>query len=868
MESIEFSTDTFPDEGDTYSAQQEPVFKPTNDIIMQENQNLHKMNEQLQGTVEKLKVQLHDALNAVEKSNMFSDQIQQLKDQLQEARALNEQYQKEIEQSKSMNITNTNDNIEPSTNENPPVNEEIAKLQNKIDKMKKDMLLFKQIDAEKTETIDLLSSNVIKLKSMKKKMKKKILSHMDQMDQVKAALEQAKSDCQKEQDQRLKLANEIDDLKFKIETIEMTNCGLKDELIKAQKEISEKNSAIMLLQKQFEQQADELFEYDTQRNLTYEVLAKMNKLSILNENQLKQQQISLIQLKAQQNASNRQESEKSNVNIFNRANILDLKLPFQGEIKESLEKILKLVQYDPVQRLQLILNELAKQIDNFEKEQFAQRKQINDLKAKQTPENKDSGNYKQILASLLSEFKKLCSNDDKDVKDFVASSCEEFEPILQEMVQNDPNFESNSYFAADDAEKRKEMIKKILDADNLTSDVLIAQVLLSKYKKPQQVSEREPDADQNMEEEQINSENPNDDLQNKILLQEQQIIKLKDTRRKMHENIKKLQASKLEFQVKDSEQKSKINKLELDVDNLQRENNILQMRINVLNNEIQIKNSLINDDNEKKDQETNMQHEMKEKIMNLESELSTVTQENKELTSTNKKLQTKLDLCKQSHTKAVKKLEESYVNKIKDLENKITVLEQKSTEKRRSMKKNLLAIKAQYEETIMEINEHFNTIRASLEENVSEMSQKLSDNHVEIQSLTEKLKMAQSNVENLEKQVYTLSTSKDQCEEELNRVKSDYSRDKKALQAKITTMNFQNESQMNERVQNIERKCNTRIENIIHIVSDTIGNFYNIEDNSLTESTLQQLLLHAKGDLDKLKYFQNESLTKDVNNKE
>ncbi|EAY01141.1 hypothetical protein TVAG_040460 [Trichomonas vaginalis G3] len=862
MDCIDISTGTLNDEDENDSEEPVQPLNQNNEQIIQENQYLHHMNEQLQESITKMKAQLQDALSAVEKSNCFTEQIQQLKDQLQEARALNEQYQKEIEQSKSMTVQNSN--VENCA-ENIVITDQISSLQAQIAKLKNERTIFKQADAEKTEYIDLLSNSILKLKSLKKKMKKKIISLSESNSQMKDLLNEAEAKAKKEEEQKSNLSSEVEQLKASLESKDKQINELSINVCQLHNEIHAKDTAIEFIQKQIESQIDEMAEYENQRSLFDDILGKMNKMAVLSENTILDLE---EKLKAKQQDQPKKEAEKSNVNIFNKANILDLKLPFQGEIKDDLEKILKLVQYDPVQRLQLIINELAKTIESITKENFIQKKQLSNLNSNQPTSCEDQGNYKEILASLITYLRNSSNipenGEDDEFNNFIAEKFSNIDQIIDEKMKEDENYINNSFFMEKDIEKRKEMITNLLTKDDITRDVLIAQFLISMdHNEPKKPEETENANENENNEESVFEENlPQNDLQNTINEQAEQIHKLKETRRKMYDNIKKLQAAKLELQTKDSEQKSKINALELEIDNVQRENNILQLKINVLNHDIAMKNAQINEELEKKDNENKDFQMLQEKVLSLEKDLLIKTQANEDLTNQMQKLQAKLDASKKSHAKATKKLEDSYINKINEMEGRLHEVEEKSNSKAKLMKKNLNGVKQQYEETISTITKQYNDVKTSLEETIKSLNTKLSDHRSDIQKLNEKLRAEENLVDQFTKQNEILRSSNDQNEQELTRIKNEYAKEKKALQAKITSINFTCDAQLNEKVLSLERKYNTKINSFIQNVSETIGKYYNISESSLNEETMGQLLLHAKDDLDKLKYFQSESLEK------
>ena len=81
------------------------------------------------------------------------------------------------------------------------------------------------------------------------------------------------------------------------------------------------------------------------------------------------------------------QAQKSSVS-FSKQDLADLKLPFEGEFGDDCEKIMKLPQYQPLQRIQLILNESAKRINECETE-LNETREMNEKMSQKINESKE-----------------------------------------------------------------------------------------------------------------------------------------------------------------------------------------------------------------------------------------------------------------------------------------------------------------------------------------------------------------------------------------------------------------------------------------------------------------------------------------------
>ena len=868
MEKGEFSSASFDTEfvDIPSEAQSKPVQGDENLVL--ENQRLQQVNKQLQETINVLKDQLKDALVSADKSKQFIQQIQTLKEQLQEALHQKEILERKNEESSFLNTSSSGKmlaDIDAMTREKTSLEQRNKELENTVQKLKKEKSAFKKADVEKTQMIDLLTETIQKDKISKKKQKKNLIEVMDENIVLKNKVDQLTLVCQQNADEKTRQNREMEDLQAQIDKLSLTNDELKRQIAMQNADFANKDSAISDLLKELQDMKEEFALYEKQRSDFSLCLTKMNKLSVTSESYiqklLKEKQQLELQLEGKPQA-------KTVAHTLNQANILDLNFPFHGDIKNTCEEIIKLPQYEPIQRLQLIFNELAKQVATFEDDALKLRKENDELKEELKHDDVVESKYKQILFAFFRDLKNIavtevqisqndmCSADQKFIN-FVTQKAAEIDPLFKDDIRQDPLFIPDDFFSTTDVKKQKSIIESIIGTNSTVSALFTAQFLANSLIRKQLETTTGP-LNQYEELSKLSLAHGADiaDLPNIVQSQKEEIEKLKETKKNMHIVIKKLQASKTDLAKKDIDQRTQISSLQLKNDTLARDNDVLKMKIQVLSNEIMLKsNEALNPKQGKADEE-----KFTEKIAQLENELDKKNKENIEMSKSISSLQRSITETVTSQQRNAKKLEDSYQQKLIDLQEAYTELQQKANDKRKQTKKNVAALKNQYESALTQITNNYEEIKKTLEENINSLNAKLASSRNEIQHLNEALKTSECKCDQVTKINTNLTEKSRQIEQEISKIKAEFNKEKQILQSKLTTTTFNAESQLHDSLQALEEKYLARITKILTSAHETIGSFYGISEEELTEESLPQVLLHARDDLDKLRFFQKENL--------
>ena len=866
MENSDFSSCSFDTEVQEMPDDSPSKSIPQTEAVLLENKRLQQMNSQLQESINTIKNQLKDALDAVEKSKGVSQQIQILRNQLQDTINQKEQIQKQLttKTDNDADSQQVKSDLLKITQERDDLAQTLIEKENLISKLKKEKASFKTADVEKTQLIELLSTSIQKEKSNRKKQKKKLIQTTDELLIYRNKSDQNELLIQQAEEEKKRLMTEIEDLKFKVASQSATINEQKITISTQESEIMKKNNALNSIQKLLTNQKQEFIMYEQQRNTYSNLLAKMNKLAILSDTAVESLQEQLSQIKSQNEAK----QAKKELSIINQADIMNLKLPFDETLTSQCENIMKMPQYDPIQRLQLVLNELGKKLQENESEKAELLKKIEQNSYQQTRGGNDEYKYKQIISALLKELKNmaitetkissssLCQNDHQFIE-FVSQQSAKIDPMFAENVKNDPLFITDDFFTSEDVDKKKEIISNIIGNDSTTSALFTAQFLCNVLLR-KQLSEVFGPLNQYEELSKLSLAHGEDivDLPELVKSQKEQIEKLKDVRKKMHETIKKLQTMRTEDSKRDNEQRTQISSLQLQLDSLQRDNDVLKMRTQVLQNEIALKQ----ENAPKGSNDSLKQESINQQIIALNKDLERKTKENQDLSKVIKDLEKTVSENVLSQQKHTKKIEENYQKKIQDLQQAYSDVVTKFQDKRKQAKKNILSLKTQYEDSLQQITQNYEDIRRTLDDNIKDLTQKLADSRERNEKMQDSIKNLELKYDQLEKLNASYIEKEKETDAEMIKIKSEFTKEKQMLQAKLTTTQFNAESQIHDKVRAAEIKCNARVNNIITTMLDTIGDFYGVDDGSLTEENISELLNHAKEDLERLRYFQMENI--------
>ena len=248
--------------------------------LQYEKQRLEEMNKNLQTSLEKVKQQLKETLDAVDTSNAVNEQIQQLKNENAELVSKKEQLAKQLElvTSTSNDATkNLSDKITEVTQQRDEALSTLANYEERISKLKKEKNMNKVELQEKAELLQAFTEDYQKCKQQKKKAQQKLQILSEKLAEAEQLNEQLNVENQKLINENTTLVSENDSLKLKVDAAIQFNDETEQSLKQLHKEMEQKVNIISTLEAQFEAQREELQNFSDERQRILEILQLMQK---------------------------------------------------------------------------------------------------------------------------------------------------------------------------------------------------------------------------------------------------------------------------------------------------------------------------------------------------------------------------------------------------------------------------------------------------------------------------------------------------------------------------------------------------------------------------------------------------------------
>ena len=886
MEDLDLSSCSFLTEADE-NQQDPPISQAEYQNLVLQKDRLQEVNNQLQASLDNLKAQLKEALEAVASTKGFSEQVQVLKGQLAEANEKREKLQQDLKLA-AENGENSNSKYLQEINqlrtERDALAEEIEIQNEQRNKLKQDKQALRAALEEKQVALENAIEDISKYKQQKKKLQQKQNVSIATMKEMQNKIDQLTVQVEKDQNEKTTQQQEIDELKLQVGDISQSNTDLKNEIQSIKGELEARNNANQALEAQFNSQREEMEAMTQEKQKIITLLHKMSAAFSASEIKIEslQKENSLLLNKQAQKQTQR------NTTIMSRTDILDIKIPYEGELGDDCEKIMKLPQYQPIQRIQLILNESAKRLHETETEMKAIKDQ-HDSTVKQLDESKEEAQkYVQILYALLKDLKELSLNEqnvskvancnvDQHFINYVTEKCAQIDPTIREKVLSHPHFISSDFFFTNDVTKRKKEIQSIADQNDTTFAILTAQFIANTIlhrqidtllaqkdvfpaprveEQPEQPTAANDDQNsQNSAQSAASSANASQVGSNHPELQER-LIKTTKYAKQLKQQIKKAQQTQMELQKADSEQKTKIAQLQIQNDDLKNELDVANMKLQVaLNEAAKGENSISGIATQIKD---SLENQKQQDISATLSELQRKNEECEQLNILLKKAQASFDQAIQTKTKQYKKQEEILKREIYSLTEQVDALTQQIVLKKKQQKKKdklnaqhqeaaIQELQANYEETKTSLNNTIETLKEKAQQ-ARDMSQKLMNQIAECEQKNQQL-----TTENAQ---YVAGQKKIQVE--LASMKQQINKERQHLQGQLSAQMMAYEAKLQKTAKDANDQADKRIQEILDIAQNTLGVAYGLEDVD-NEDTFKQLVSMVKSDLDKLHYFQSET---------
>ena len=839
-----------------------------------QNERLNEVNNQLKSSVETLKNQLKDALEAVNSTNGFTDQIQALKQQLNDSVEANARLQEEL---KNVNRNGGDESVKLSqkiqqiSQERDKALENLKQIQEQKNKLKNEKGVLKHNIEEQNLLLENLINENDKLKANKKKARAKMSDLSDRTSQLQAAYEEANNNLQKEADEKAQLEKELEAANSELEEVKKVVEEMKNQNESLKKELEEKTNGYSMIESQIEQQREEIDLAAQEKQKVITLLHKMSSALLTSETK--------IEALTKENATLTAKVQKQGkaATLFSRSDISDISIPYQGDLGEDCEKILKLPQYQPIQRVQLIINESAKCIAEKEDEAKELKKVADEATEKIKTAEETAQKSTQTLNALLKDLKELaiseqniqklapCDEDSQFIT-FVTEKCAQLEPTIREKVLSDPHFISNDFFFSDDLEAKKKEIQLISEQSNTTFAILTAQFITNVILRHQlesltvtarEISENQSQASAVKEEcskSSINQQQENQSIASANQISQDKYAKAVKVAKQMKVALKKAQQTQMELQKADSDQKTQIAQLQIQCDNYKNEIDVINMKLQVANNKLTAKAA-----EEIQPKIVELPKPVETRNVALEEELKQKKAECTKLTSQLRKAQAEFDQALLAKSKQYKKSEDSLKKEIISLNEQVEALLEQAQQKKKEQKKKDKSKDAQCEAKIKEINATLEDTKTNFNSTIDKLNAKIAESEASIQQLTSENSEAAKKNQEMQQENELLVAGQKKLQLEMNQMKQQVNKEKQHLQGQLSAQMMVYDTKLQQAIKEAREKAQSEYEELLQLAQQTLGSLYDLDDGEFTEETFKQLIELVKNDLDKLKYFQTET---------
>ena len=834
-----------------------------------DKEHLAEVNRQLQQTVDTLRGQLRDAMEAANAINGMNDTISQLRNELNDEREKERQLNKEIKrledeseechQKYSQDVAALSQQIEQA-------NQKAATEAEKSNKLKKEKKELKAELDEKSSGLENLAIELKDAKTSKKKLRAKFIEAAEKVQEYEKENSQLRAKIQDSENVANTLTQDIEALKVQLSTVESAKQECEATISQLKRDVEKKVGIITTFEEQFESQRNEMEETTTERQNILLLVQKMHSALAAAEIKVEALKKENSDLKTKLTKAGRK------TNICTGGDFTSLSIPFEGEIGQKADLYMKMPQYQPVQRLQLVLNEAAKHMKETEdalalkEEQCANlQNQLDQAVSGQTP-------YCQILDTLLKELKDISVKEaqinnanlcrvDTDFIEYMAQKSAELEPLIRDELLKDPRFIPSDFFTTADVNKKIEYIKEIIKCSDvsytiftaqfLTNQLLINQLnaLMGPLGKMEEISRLDVvGGDFN-------------DIPNLLKSLQDKINRLKKTRTQLHALLKKEKETSNNLAKSENDLKTQCAQLQMTNESLQSEVDVLKVKYQVASNELLLKSNAENLNefaNHLRDNLDEQQQEAKQRTDRLEAELEQKTKECSELSELIKKLQITLQESTKKQSKRYQKTEDALKTQIAEMQQQIEVLEKQITQKKKLAKRNERSLREQYDASIQEVSQHYEESKASLLKTIEDLKQKAAEAREMTKKLQQNCTESEDKNAKLTNENADLIAEKKNLNAQLMSIKQQIQKDKQHLQVQLAAQQMACESKVQTATQEVKAQEEKHVKDLLDIVGNSLGQWYGVDDD-FTEEMLKQVVSHAREDLERLQYFQKEA---------
>ena len=813
-----------------------------------QNEQLKDQNEHLKQQIESLNKQLKDALTAATASQNVGEQIKTMRQQLQEEKNKRDKLAKDLKTANATNITQTaklNEQIKALEQDLTAEQSKSQQLEEHILKIKKERNLLRQALEDNMQRVDLADVELQKTEETKKKLKQRTASALEQLQQAEAKTAELQTNLETVEAERNELREKIDSMTLQVTsmTAARDEANFKNESLR--KELERKETTIKELEAQLAQQVAEIEAFAEERPTLIAIIEKSHKALATNENVVAKLQAENAEL-AQKLKSAPSQAQKITTQIA-QGNILDLKFPFEGEIKDKCDEMMKLPQYTPIQRVQLVINEIARYVNQTEKECDAAIEQAQAQAEQATKQSEKDQGYGQILAGLLKELKERApQTGNADFINFVNEKCNEIDP------DSLPKGRLNSFYNMSSDERAKALKEnKMASKEQL---LLGQQKIFDNLKrKPDSTDKLLPpksdDAQSVESQSSAHSEQP-DDRDDIIADLRSQIEKLKASRKQIHSALKEAQENNNAMMIAEKEARTQAMKLQTQVETLQHENEVIKVQLQIAQNDLDLR--------QKEDNNNQTNQSSCESLAC--TELRQKVEECEKLQEQVRTMQSQMDQQLQKTTRKYKAREEALKQELETIKCDLAAREEEAQAFAKKTRKAQKKATETYKKQLDDLQAQLDETRKTYEETVTQLKGKAEEATTLSQQLVNSLNECETKNQQLQDEAAAATKAQKDLQTQIISLKQQLSKEKQNLRSQLSVQSLAQEAKFQEQAADIRAKADKKAQSILATAADTIGAFYGIDATSFNEESFAQLAAHVKSDLDKLRFFQNQMI--------
>lgn len=835
--------------------------------------HLTEVNTQLQNSIDSLKAQLKEAMDATASIGTMNNTITELKNQLAEYK------EKEKNLTKELNAATTSakeaeakhqEDIQAVTAERDNLKAQLTAEADKYNKLRKERQQLKSQVEEKDTLLENCAMEIEETKTAKKKLRTKFATLGDKIQALETENAQLQVQITNAQNDKKALEQTIQALKAQSQAAQAGKEESEASINLLKKELEAKQHIINGFEEDLDSQREELIQMNSERDNIIGLVQKMH-----NGLQIAEQHIAkLTQENDSLNNKLKIQAKKAAKAVPATNDVAALTMPFEGEMGEKAAEYLKLQQYQPVQRAQLVINEAAKRLAEAENVAALKVQEVEELRNQLSAAVDGQTPYCQILDALLKELKNISSMEsqinnaqyckvDTAFIEFMAQKSAEIEPLIKEELLADPRFIPSDFFTTTDFNKRKEVIQDILKQNDMTGSILTASFLTNILLSNQLNALMGP-LGQMEEISRLDVINGHDISDIPMLIQglQAKIEKLKKQRTQVHNYLKKAQHDVQTLSKSENDLKTKVSQLQIQNESLTSENEVLKVKYQVANNELLLKKNEenLNQFAQKLKEEVDVQQcESKEKTDKLESLLQQKTKECADLTNLIKKLQITLDETTKKQNKRFAKNEETLKKQLLEMQEQMEMLEEQLEAKKRKAKKTEKTLREQYDHQLKEMAVRYEEGKEALNKTIEDLKAKSDEAREMTKKLQEQSQDNEQKNQKLSSDNAALLLEKKNLSAQLQQLKSQIQKEKQQLQVQLAAKMMACETKVQTATNEVRAQEEKKLKNLLNIVCEQLGSVYGFDDSDFTEESLKQVVAHAKEDLDRLHYFQNEA---------